>query len=160
MAIPRTVTDLTPEWCSEALRRPITSVLPTPLGVGVGLVGQLYKLELDGPAGRSSVVAKLAGPTDESRFVATVLNMYGREVGFYNEFSKRTSVSHPVCHFSEHDPATQDTVLLLEDVSPRGRVFDQVDGCSIVEAQPAIRSLAKLHACFWDDDSLADADFL
>src|SRR4029077_9200632 len=104
MTIPRTVDDLTPEWCSEALRRSIASVLPTPLGVGVGLVGQLYKLELDGPSGRATVVAKLAGPTDESRFVATVLNMYGREVGFYREFSKRTSIGHPVCHFAEHDP--------------------------------------------------------
>jgi len=160
MTIPRTVDDLTPEWCTDALRRPITSVLPTPLGVGVGLVGQLYRLELDGPAGRETVIAKLAGPTHESRFVATVLNMYGREVGFYSDFSKRTNVEHPACHFSEHDPETQDTVLLLEDVSTRGRMFDQITGCSILDAQPAIRSLAKLHACFWDDASLEDADFL
>ena len=160
MTIPRTVDDLTPEWCSEALRRPITSVLPTALGVGVGLVGQLYRLELDGPGGRATVVAKLAGPTDESRFVATVLNMYGREVGFYSEFSKRTSVGHPVCHFSEHDPETQDTVLLLEDVAPRGRLLDQVRGCTVADARPAIRSLAKLHACFWDDPALDGADFL
>jgi hypothetical protein len=160
MAIPRTVDDLTPEWCSDALRRPITSVLPTPLGVGVGLVGQLYKLEVDGPDGRATVVAKLAGPTDESRFVATVLNMYGREVGFYRELSKRTTVAHPVCHFAEHDPETQDTVLLLEDVSPRGRLLDQINGCTVADARPAIRSLAKLHACFWDDASLDGADFL
>jgi hypothetical protein len=160
MTIPRTVDDLTPEWCTEALRRPITSVLATPLGVGVGLVGQLYKLELDGPAGRDTVIAKLAGPTDESRFVATVLNMYGREVGFYSELSKRTSVAHPACHFSEHDSQTQDTVLLLEDVSARGRMLDQIAGCSVTDAQPAIRSLAKLHACFWDDASLEGADFL
>ena len=159
MTIPRTVDDLTPEWCSDALRRPITSVLPTPLGVGVGLVGQLYRLELDGPGGRDTMVAKLAGPTDESRFVATVLNMYGREVGFYNELSKRTSIAHPVCHFSEHDPETQDTVLLLEDVSVRGRMLDQVAGCSVSDTRSSIRSLAKLHACFWDDSSLDDAPF-
>ena len=49
MTIPRTVDDLTPEWCSDALRRKIDGVVATPLGVGVGLVGQLYRLELDGP---------------------------------------------------------------------------------------------------------------
>jgi Ecdysteroid kinase-like family len=160
MTIPRTVDDLTAEWCSDALRRKITGVVSTPLGVGVGLVGQLFRLELDGPAGRSTVVAKLAAPTDEGRFVATVLNMYGREVGFYNELSKRTTIHHPDVYFAEHDAETQDTVLLLEDVSTRGRMLDQVAGCSVPDARSAIRSLAKLHACFWDDASLDDSPFL
>ena len=137
MTIPRTVDHLTPEWCSDALRRKIAGVVATPIGVGVGLVGQLFRLELDGPAGRSTVVAKLAAPTDEGRFVATVLNMYGREVGFYNELSHRTSIEHPECLFAEHDAATQDTVLLLEDVSARGRMLDQVAGCTVSDARSA-----------------------
>ena len=145
MTIPRTVDDLTPEWCSEALGRTITPSPPTPLGVGVGLVGQLFQLELDGPDGPSTVVAKLAAPTDEGRFVATVLNMYGREVGFYSELSTRTSIGHPACHFAEHDPETQDTVLLLEDVSPRGRLLDQVAGCSV--RRRAVRRSASSPSC-------------
>jgi hypothetical protein len=160
MTIPRTVDDLTPEWCSEALGRTITTVAPTPLGVGVGLVGQLFRLELDGPDGPATVVAKLAAPTDEGRFVATVLNMYGREVGFYSELSARTNVLHPGCHHARHDAESQDTALLLEDVSPRGRLLDQVAGCTLADARPAIRTLAKLHACFWDDASLDGADFV
>jgi hypothetical protein len=63
MTIPRTVDDLTPEWCSEALGRPVTAVHPTPLGVGVGLVGQLFRLDLDGPGGASTIVAKMSAPT-------------------------------------------------------------------------------------------------
>jgi len=157
MKIPTTADELTPQWCSEALRRPITRVTPTPLGVGVGLVGQLYRLDLDG---ESAVIAKLAAPTDETRFVATVLNMYGREVGFYTELSSRTTIGHPTCHYAAHDPVTQDTVLLLEDVAGRGRAFDQVVGCTLDEARPAIRTLAELHACFWDDPTLADIDWL
>ncbi len=86
--------------------------------------------------------------------------MYGREVGFYTELSERTAIAHPACYFAEHDPATQDTVLLLEDVSVRGRGGDQVAGCSLAEARPAIRTLAKLHACFWDDPSLATSPFV
>jgi len=160
MTIPRTVDDLTPEWCSAALGREITSVEPAPLGVGMGLVGQLFRLGLDGPGGASTVVAKMAAPTDEGRFVATVLNMYGREASFYEQLSHRTSIAHPECFHSEHDPATQDAVLLLEDVSARGRLLDQVAGCSVREARPAIAALAKLHACFWDDTSLDDAAWL
>jgi len=160
MTIPKTVDDLTPAWCSEALGRTITSVTPTPLGVGVGLVGQLFKLELDGPDGASTVVAKMAAPTDEGRFVATVLNMYGREASFYEQLSPRTAIDHPACYHSEHDPVTQDAVLLLEDVSVRGRELDQINGCSVKEARPAVRCLARLHAGFWDDPSLEEADWL
>ena len=160
MTIPRTVDDLTPGWVGGALGRAVDTVIATPIGVGVGLVGVLFRLDLDGPDGKSTVVAKLAAPTDEGRFVATVLNMYGREVGFYSELSARTSIAHPVCHFSEHDAQTQDTVLLLEDVSPRGRVLDQVAGSTVADARSAIRSLADLHAGFWDDASLDDVPFL
>jgi len=160
MTIPRTADELTPEWCSEVLGRPITSVSAIPLGVGIGLVGQLFRLELDSPGGPLTVVAKLAAPTDDGRFVATVLNMYGREVGFYNELSGRTDVLHPRCHHAVHDPETQDTALVLEDVSSRGRMLDQVAGCSVREARPAIRTLARLHACFWDDSSLDDTGWL
>jgi len=160
MTIPRTADELTPQWCSDALGRPITAVSTAPLGVGLGLVGQLFRLELDTPDGPMTVVAKLAAPTDEGRFVATVLNMYGREVGFYNELSERTNVLHPCCHHAVHDPETQDTALVLEDVSHRGRLLDQVAGCSVHEARPAIRALARLHACFWDDSSLDDTRWL
>jgi len=158
--IPRTVDDLTPEWCSDALGREITAVSATPLGVGVGFVGQLFRLGLDGPDGPSCVVAKLAAATEETRFVATVLNMYGREVRFYTELSERTTIAHPACHYAEHDPETQDTVLLLEDVSGRGHAIDQVAGCSVDEARPAIRTLARLHSCFWDEAGLAKTPWL
>jgi hypothetical protein len=159
--IPRTVDELTPEWCSAALGRTVETVTGTSMGVGIGLVGQLYRLELRGDDGlQSSMIAKLAAPTDESRFVATVLNMYGREVGFYTDLSARTSISHPACYYAAHDAVSQDTVLLLEDVSGRGHAFDQIEGCTLAQARPAIRTLARLHACFWDDPALEELDWL
>ena len=160
MTIPRVLADLTPQWCSEALGRSITTLTSTPIGVGVGLVGQLARLELDGPDGPSTMIAKLAAPTEETRFVASALNMYGREVGFYTELGSRTSIPHPVCYYAAHDPVSQDTVLLLEDVAPRGRAFDQVAGCTVTEARPAIRTLARLHACFWDEAGIGDTPWL
>jgi hypothetical protein len=56
-------------------------------------------VQIDGDGGPSTIIAKLAAATEEDRFVATVLNMYGREVGFYNELSARTSIAHPECLF-------------------------------------------------------------
>jgi hypothetical protein len=155
MTIPRTIDDVTAAWCAEALGRPVAAVKATQIAAGVGLVGQLHRLELavddDGP---TTMIAKLAAPTDEGRFVATVLNMYGREVGFYDELSAQAPVRAPACYFCAHDPATQDTVLLLEDVSGLGRNLDQIAGCSAAQARPLIRALAALHAAFWDERGL------
>src|SRR5262245_3457516 len=107
MTIPRTAEDLTPAWLGQALGKSIDHVEIEPVGVGIGLVGTLFRCSFNG----EQLIAKLAAPTDEGRFVATVLNMYGREVGFYNELSARTPIAHPRCFYSDHDPATQDTVL-------------------------------------------------
>ena len=158
--IPRLESDLTAAWLSDALDRNITAVKSEPMGVGVGLVGTLFRLDLEGEGEPTRLIAKLAAPTDEGRFVATVLNMYGREVGFYSELSPRTAISHPRCYHHDHDAATQDTVLLLEDVSRRGTMLDQITGCRVGETGPAIGTLARLHACFWDDATLADHAFL
>ena len=152
--IPVTASDLTAEWFSDALGVPVRDVHVEPLGVGVGLVGTLFRVDLDVDGSSRTLIAKLAAPTEEGRFVATVLNMYGREVGFYNELSARTPIPHPQCFYAAHDPSNQDTVLLLEDVSTRGKAFDQVSGCTYEEAGVAIETLARLHASFWDDTSL------
>ncbi|HUI47761.1 MAG TPA: phosphotransferase [Acidimicrobiia bacterium] len=158
--IPSTIDDVTPEWLADAIRRPVARMLKEPIAVGVGLVGQLFRIRFEGDGSPSTVIVKLAAPTEEGRFVATVLNMYGREVGFYKELSSRTSIAHPACYFAAHDPGTQDTVLVLEDVSTRGRAGDQVAGCSLDEARSAIRTLARLHACFWEDETLSSASFV
>jgi hypothetical protein len=156
MTIPRTADDLTPAWLGAALGKPVEHVDIEPVGVGVGLVGTLFRCSFNG----ERVIAKLAAPTDEGRFVATVLNMYGREVGFYTELSARTPIAHPRCFYAEHDPVTQDTVLLLEDVSTRGTAIDQIAGCTRADSGPALRTLARLHAEFWDDPTLADLPWL
>jgi hypothetical protein len=158
--IPRTIDDLTPAWLSEVLGRTITGFTSEPVGVGVGLVGQLHRLTLQGEGEPKTMIAKFSAPTDEGRFVATVLNMYGREVGFYNDLSPHTRIPHPRCYYAAHDAETEDSILLLEDVSTRGAMLDQIAGVAVDDAGPALRTLAQLHAAFWADDSLADHAFL
>jgi hypothetical protein len=160
MTIPNTLDDLTPEWLSDALGRRITAVRAEPLGVGVGLVGTLFRLQLTGDGEPDTMIAKLSATSEEGRFVPTILNMYGREVGFYKELSARTPIRHPVCYYADHDPQTQDCVLLLEDVSTCATLQDQLAGCDVANAGPALRTLAKLHAEFWDDTSIGDCSFL
>jgi Ecdysteroid kinase-like family len=158
--IPRTLDDVTADWLSDVLDRSITGFTTEPVGVGIGLVGQLHRLTLEGDCDPKTLIAKFSAPTDEGRFVATVLNMYGREVGFYNELSPHTRIPHPQCFYAAHDAETQDSILLLEDVSTRGAMLDQIEGVAVDEAGPALRTLAQLHAGFWGDDSLGDHAFL
>ena len=86
VTIPVVETDLDADWFTAAIGggARCLAVSTAPLGVGVGLVGQLFACDLQwSEAGAPTrVIAKLAAAGDESRFVATVLNMYGREVGF------------------------------------------------------------------------------
>src|SRR5438046_9686007 len=107
MTIAKSADDLTADWLSEALGRRITGVQVEPIGVGVGLVGMLFRCTVTGEGEPTTVIAKLAAPTEEGRFVATVLNMYGREVGFYTEVSPRTPIAHRGCFHAAPDPATQ-----------------------------------------------------
>jgi hypothetical protein len=160
MTIPRVADDLTPEWLTDVLGREITGVQIEPVGVGVGLVGSLFRLELEGEGEPQTMIAKLSAPTEEGRFVATVINMYGREVGFYTELSEHTAIGHPMCFYAVHDPETQDSVILIEDVSPCGTVLDSVAGIDVDDAGPALRTLARHHATFWDDDTLTEYPFL
>src|SRR4051794_4105227 len=121
--IPNGPEELTAAWFTEAIGEgtTCTGVTVAPLGVGVGLVGQLHACDLTWTGARAAdrparVIAKLAAAGVESRFVAMVLNMYGREVGFYRELSPTTTLDHPTCFYADHDPESHDTVLLLEDV--------------------------------------------
>ena len=159
MTIPRTADDLTSEWCSDALGRTITTVTPTPLGVGMGLIGQLHRLELDGPDGPSTVIAKMAAPTDEGRFVATVSTCTGARPA-----STAALTTHDNCapgllslRTRSGDPR--------RGAPPRRRVAawpapGSDRGCSVAEARPAIGASRSLHTCFWDDATLDDADLL
>lgn len=161
--IPTTVADLTPAWLTDAVDATgsVLAVDSEPVGVGVGLVGQLHRLTLtwegDGPR---TLIAKLAAEGEDSRFVATVLNMYGREHGFYTELSALTRLPHPDCYFSAHDPATQDSVLLLEDVAGRGTMRDQIAGARVTDAAGIVDALADFHADWWNSDELGRHDWL
>jgi hypothetical protein len=58
-----------------------------------------------------------------------------------------------------HDPASDDFILLLEDLAP-ARQGDQLAGCSVDEAAIAVEELPKLHAPQWGDPALESLPWL
>jgi len=145
---------LTNEWLAAALGARVESFAVEPIGVGVGLVCDLarVRVEHDGDA-PSTFIAKFPSTSEENRFVALVLNMYGRETRFYRELACDTPLSAPVCHAVEHDATADEFVLLLEDLDG-ARIVDQIDGIGRADAELAVDQLATLHARWWNDPAL------
>ncbi len=157
-----TIEDITPEYLSGALGQRVTAVASEPVGVGVGLIGQLHRVTLtygEGDSGPAAVIVKLAGATEESRFVAMVLQMYEKECGFYRELAAGSGVVSPGSHHVVFDPETHDFVLVLDDVG-RHRQADQIAGIDLPDAEIAIRELARLNAAWWEHPDLASNAFL
>jgi hypothetical protein len=65
----------------------------------------------------------------------------------------------PHCYHGEWDPATNDYVVLLEDMAPAEQ-GDQIAGCSLDRAEVAIRELTRLHGPRWNDPTLAEITWL
>ena len=157
--IPATPDAITPEWLTDALGAPVTSVDKEM--VGTGQMGDSVRLTLtyNGAEGPKSVVAKLPALDPTSRATAAAVRSYEIEVSFYRELAPELPVRAPRCYVALHDPVTDDFILLLEDLAP-ARQGDQLAGCSVDQAAIAIAELPKLHAPRWGDPGLESMPWL
>jgi hypothetical protein len=156
------IEDLTPAYLTEALGAPVVATAVEPVGVGVGLIGQLYRITPTygaGASGPTSVIAKVPGATEESRFVAQVLNMYQKECGFYRDLAVASGTLSPVSHHVAFDPESHDFLLLLDDVGHH-RQADQIDGIGLADAEIAVRALARLNATWWEHPDLLASQYV
>jgi hypothetical protein len=100
-AEPATAPHLSPDWLTAALqpsatppaggRAQVGEARAERLGVDLGLLGTLHRVDLtwaqgDGPP---SVVTKAPATGEQSRSVATALDLYRNEVGFYRDLGAR-----------------------------------------------------------------------
>jgi hypothetical protein len=163
-SIPVAIGDIDTAWLMSALRPRLAagvvlrSFSVEPIGVGVGLLGLLFRLTLEYEGDSSgtepsTVIVKLPVPIDETRHVAKMYRFYEKEVGFYRELAADSSLRTPEVYFADHAPATDNFVLVMEDVSYL-RAADQVAGCERADALAAVAALAAHHASFWEDPRL------
>lgn len=151
-AFPHQPEDITAEWLSSIVGGTVEQFSLEQIGVGVGLLGRLYRISLTGTGVPTTVVAKFPTLDQGARDnVTTPLGFYSNEVSFYNEGAPITPVGTPRVHTAQFDDATGDFVLVLEDVADR-RCEDQTLGCSLPSAEVAIDALATMHAHWWNSD--------
>lgn len=177
--IPTDADSITADWLTGALRSTgtidetvaVTDFEIEPVGVGIGLVGCLARVTPT-YAGDDTLVAqaperfiaKFPAPEEGSRFVAMVLGMYRKEVGFYRHLADQCALPHATCHYADHDAESDDFIILMEDLSSidghPSRVVDQIGGCDREDAEAAIDALADFHAGYWNDEALTTTDWL
>ncbi|MFT7222144.1 MAG: hypothetical protein ACI8Z1_003768, partial [Candidatus Azotimanducaceae bacterium] len=160
--LPLTADALTVDWLKSALSEQIgdatlSDFCHTIIGVGEGFMGQLARVALSytGDSGKAptSVIAKFAAERQDTRDMAAERSLYQREIGFYRDIGSNVGIPIADCYFMEYLEATNQFVLLLEDLAP-GEPSDQVAGTDRQTSREVIEQFAKLHAKWWNDGSL------
>ena len=148
MRIPTTIEDVTADWLAEATGLDVQDASIEQIGVGIGVSSALYRARLTGPACPETVVVKLPALDDAAVFTSTVLRMYLREAGFFDELAHQSPIRVPGCHHAAADPETSAFVVVMEDLGSL-RAVDQVLGMDVPDAERAIDGLARWHGTWW-----------
>ena len=138
---------------------PVDAIETEPIGVGVGLLGDLVRVHLTSADASlpSSVVVKLPTHHEANRAIGLGLMLYARELRFYDEVAPHTSLRVPRCWHADHESL----VLVLEDLGASGYgLADQVAGMTLAQAERAIDAIATFHAQWWETPALHALDWL
>jgi thiamine kinase-like enzyme len=133
------------------------------IGEGKGFMNQIARLRLsynDESKGLPpSIIIKLPSTDPDVKAVSDKLGDNQREIRFYQEVASNANLQTPFSYYSDIDPVTGHTVLLLEDLGD-ARQGDSVVGCSQKEAQLAMRLMAQFQASWWGSPQLEDIDWM
>lgn len=159
--------EVTPEWLTKRLRAAgtisdakIQSVTWEPIGTGQVGDSARFHLAYDGsPNGPATVAGKFPAENPTSRGTAAMMGLYAKEVRFYRELAPKLDVRVPQTYAADVSEDGGTFVLLFEDLAPL-RGGNQLDSCSLKDAQHAIRQAAALHAPSWHNDAILTLDWL
>jgi hypothetical protein len=170
-SLPTDIAELTPGYMTAALRHgghlpngEVSSVDATPLGAGVGFVGQLARLKL-GYAGERGelpdvMVAKFPIEDPMAKYIAQTYGFYRTEAECYRKAATvGLGVPTPDVYLSEVSDDDIGTLILMEDLGD-ARMADQVAGADLADAQAVVDVGAQLHATWWESPQLAELTWL
>lgn len=152
---------VTAEWLSGILHADVRDCRLEQIGIGVGLLGRVYRAYLEGaPDVPPSVVVKLPlVQADVRSAVCEDLEFYLREVRFYQEIGLANPLRPARPYFAAFEDTTHDFVLVLEDLGHL-RIADQIAGCTAADAETVIDAIARHHAYWWESHRFAALPWL
>lgn len=161
--IPKNINEASTSWLSEILGAEVISTQPTQIGQGVGLMGDIFRVELQYAQATiglpNSVVVKLPSSFEENRTQGVDLGLFEAEVRFYNEMVQEASVGVPEVYLAEIKSGTADFVVVMEDLSHLEMV-DQSTGMNVLQATSAVEILASIHAVWWNRVQVPEMDWI
>jgi aminoglycoside/choline kinase family phosphotransferase len=161
--IPATTDEVTAKWLAGALDLPIASINKEPIGVGVGLLGELLRVTLQYKAAPedapTSVVVKMPTHAPANKAIGMAFRFYERELRFFDEIAPTARVKVPAVLHSAMDLDTERFVLVLEDLSHL-ELADQVAGVTVEQAIQAVQAIAPFHAQWWETEELEALEWL
>ncbi|MDT5339902.1 MAG: hypothetical protein QOD90_5407 [Mycobacterium sp.] len=148
---PHDPASITASWLSGVLGTDVRKCHLEQIGIGVGLLGRVFRAHLEGAPGvPASVVVKLPTLDMEARTaLCEDLEFYSSEVRFYQEIGDTNPLPPARAYFAAFDETTHDFVLVLEDLG-RLRVADQTMGCTVSDAETVVDAIARNHAHWWE----------
>lgn len=160
-SIPLDPSGITADWLSEVLNADVRACKVEQIAIGVGLLGRLFRVHLDGaPELPATVVVKLPTLDTTARVhLCEELEFYLREIHFYQDIGTANPLPPARHYFAAIDEDTHDFVLVLEDLR-RLRLADQLVGCTPDDAGTVIDAIARHHAHWWNNDRLASLHWL
>ncbi len=165
--VPAQVGDITVSWLNEALADnaevgTISAVEAEPIGVGVGILGEVARLKLtyeDGQSGPASMIAKCQSAHAENVFVCQMMGFYVREISFYNELAGSLDIRVPSHYVADMEEGGVPFVLLVEEITD-ARSIDQIEGATRDDAMKVAETIAALQAPFWNNDRVHALEWL
>ena len=159
MSFPVSPEDLNKEWLNQVLDES-GSLSPGEkvedfsfenISEGVGLLGIVVRVHLTynkACKGPKSLVVKFATDESENRELANTMNLYEREVIFFNEIANGLDIPIPKCYFAAMDFDSGSDVIVLEDLFEYS-LGDQIGGITAEQAMMVVDVVAPLHAKYW-----------
>lgn len=150
---------LTPEWLSRVVQAngcdaEVSGLRSSP--VGTGQMADNYRLHLDyarrDASAPDTLVVKVPAGNETSR-ASGAAGGYITELRFYLDLAHELAIRTPRCWYADINEAHDRFILVLEDLAPAEQ-GDQIRGCTVEEAELALRNLAGLHGSSWCDPRL------
>lgn len=150
---------VTAEWLGVQLGRTVSDVTWEPIGTGQVGDSARFHLSYAGEPGPETLAAKFPAADETSRNTGAMMGLYRKEVGFYREVAPQLDVRVPEVIACEIADDGVDFILLFEDLGP-ARGGNQLAGCSLEDAEAAIRQAAAIHAPSWNNPAIVDLALL
>lgn len=155
---PKELAAVTSEWLGKLVEAEVASFESLPLVTGQISDAAIITPSYVGKPGPSSFVLKYAKSTEIGRQAGVACNMYEKELIFYASMNKEVGKFIPVPEIlgTFEDPVEPETYfcIAMENLSEGWDLKNQLIGLSLNEAKQISQMFAKLHANYWESDTL------